>query len=1495
MKKIIILSFCFLTIVFADNEYFSFNDNNTIDFILTDLEIEKVDDYHKIIVPQKIGDTGLIGMPKLPTYTTLLMVDSSKKYRIEYVVKKSYFIDNISIIPNQKMEKGLEIEQIIDKNLKFYNSSNKFPNINVSISDKMIMRDVVLINLSVIPFNYFPETNQLEVYESIEINLIEDGTDDINNIFSDRPKSRVFEKIYQNEILNYNRDLRDDDYQTPSVLYICSGSSENNGSFQQLVDWRTQRGYKVYTVSTSVIGNNASSIKDYISNAYQNFNPPPEYVALVGDVNGSFSIPTYYEDFGHDSYGNQCEGDLPYSQLDGGDLFPEVLVGRMSITSSSELAAVVTKIITYEKATYLGNLDNYYSRAAMAGDPSTSGNSCAITKEYVQEILEAHGVDDVDIKTSGSSWSSWMQNELNDGVLYFNYRGYLGMSGFSTGDVDNISNGFKLPFATVLTCGTGSFAEDQTSMSEKFFRAGTVTNPKGAVAAVGTATWNTHTLFNNIVDMGMYDGIFANDVGTAGAALASGKLALYNTYSNDPYQWINAFTQWNNLIGDPVTHLWTKTPEEFVVNHPNQISQGTNFINVFVEDLSGNAVENAMVTMLVRGNPVNYFTNQLGEVVLNFNNALSDDILITVTKQDYKPYQSSVDVSFNGSLVNLNQTQDLLINDGNNNIAESGETFDLSLPLKNFGNEIVNNFTVDISSSTSHVIINSASVNYGSINPNETIYIEGFNLTVLPTAIQGEDLGLVINVTDDNFNNSSSILDFSVDGSHLLAAGTINLNPGQSSNIDILLINSGSILARNITGELISNNNLITINDDSGSWGDIAAGQIVNSSDGFNITLSDDIINGTQIVLTLHIQGSQGYDRIENVIVSCGYLSALDPLGPDQYGYYIYDSNDTDYSFAPEYSWIEIDPDYGGTGTNLNLSNSGDGNWNGNGPITQINLPFDFKFYGIDYDVITVCTNGWISLGSSFVESFRNYPIPGPGGPSPMIAAFWDDLETGNSGDVFYKEYNDYVIIEWSDMRTQNNNSLETFQVILYNNSAQPYGDNEIKIQYKEFNNTSSGSFSSYPPIHGAYSTIGIENHLATDGLQYTFLNEYAQAASILSDNSALLITTEPSVTLPTPNLNYSYDNLSFELESNQLQESSLYISNNGEIGSLLNYSVSVSYPEIESPFDVSGGAPDSYGYYWSDSNISNDLGYEWIDIDSNQQASFINNDNSTELIDIGFDFPFYGESYSQFLINPNGWIGFTEDNDEWYNGDIPSLEYPKAAIFGFWDDLNPVNDNCNSSCSGNVYYSSTNDYLVVWFDNVYHWASEGYENSYYDFQIVIYSNGEVTINHRNINGQYSATVGMQNSTGTIGIQVDEYSGDYFENNVSYKFIRPYFSDWLSIYSQDGLNGELYNGESVEIVVVADATDVNDGEYSASLIVSSSTQNSFSIPVNLVVAELGNIGDLNNDDYIDVLDIVALVAIVLNSGDYVYNGDLNQDGLIDVLDVVSLVNIILNG
>ena len=46
--------------------------------------------------------------------------------------------------------------------------------------------------------------------------------------------------------------------------------------------------------------------------------------------------------------------------------------------------------------------------------------------------MQNHGFGDVAIKTSGSGWATWMENQLEEGVLFFNYRGYLGMSGFNT-------------------------------------------------------------------------------------------------------------------------------------------------------------------------------------------------------------------------------------------------------------------------------------------------------------------------------------------------------------------------------------------------------------------------------------------------------------------------------------------------------------------------------------------------------------------------------------------------------------------------------------------------------------------------------------------------------------------------------------------------------------------------------------------------------------------------------------------------------------------------------------------------------------------------------------------------------------------------------------------------------------------------------------------------------------------------------------------------------
>ena len=80
-------------------------------------------------------------------------------------------------------------------------------------------------------------------------------------------------------------------------------------------------------------------------------------------------------------------------------------------------------------------------------------------------------------------------------------------------------------------------------------------------------------------------------------------------------------------------------------------------------------------------------------------------------------------------------------------------------------------------------------------------------------------------------------------------------------------------------------------------------------------------------------------------------------------------------SLNEDFEWIETSQ----VGTNLCLTDD---------TVTRIDLPFDFNFYGDTYNQITVSSNGWIALGRTDLLSFRNYPIPGAGGPAPMIAAF---------------------------------------------------------------------------------------------------------------------------------------------------------------------------------------------------------------------------------------------------------------------------------------------------------------------------------------------------------------------------------------------------------------------------------------------------------------------------------------------------------------------------
>jgi hypothetical protein len=159
-----------------------------------------------------------------------------------------------------------------------------------------------------------------------------------------------------------------------------------------------------------------------------------------------------------------------------------------------------------------------------------------------------------------------------------------------------------------------------------------------------------------------------------------------------------------------------------------------------------------------------------------------------------------------------------------------------------------------------------------------------------------------------------------------------------------------------------------------------------------------------------------------------------------------------------------------------------------------------------------VSTNGFISPDTSTYDMrgdhwdyFFNWPIPDPGNCRAQISPFWDDLQVSSSGSYGVFIWNDTTehryVIEWNHTTNRNTSAVETFELIIYDPQYHPTltGDSEILYQYSAIVNNDSGE---------NYASVGLESWDQLTGIEYTHDNYYGSGASTLSNNMAILITT---------------------------------------------------------------------------------------------------------------------------------------------------------------------------------------------------------------------------------------------------------------------------------------------------------------------------------------------------------------------------------------------------
>jgi hypothetical protein len=225
------------------------------------------------------------------------------------------------------------------------------------------------------------------------------------------------------------------------------------------------------------------------------------------------------------------------------------------------------------------------------------------------------------------------------------------------------------------------------------------------------------------------------------------------------------------------------------------------------------------------------------------------------------------------------------------------------------------------------------------------------------------------------------------------------------------------------------------------------------------------------------------------------------PDGPDAYGYVIYDHTDSLHDRRAAYDWVELR----GVGTELLL---------GADETTVLPLPAAFgswRYYGEDYDSISICSNGFVTAGASDRVDLVNVQLPYSRAPGNAVALVWDDLDLPSGGHVWFHHDIDgrRFIVEFDSVRYFGApGKAECVQLQIYDASVStPTGDNRLEVHFQTvmwFDN----------------ATVGLQNHDGSTGLTHHVNGWRPLTAAPLQAGRALAIEpAEPAAAVSIPSL----------------------------------------------------------------------------------------------------------------------------------------------------------------------------------------------------------------------------------------------------------------------------------------------------------------------------------------------------------------------------------------
>ena len=821
-------------------------------------------------------------------------------------VKKKKVAGTYLIYPTQEIiSVGDDGNQTwIDPQEEIYSSALAYPGEYGKILSDYFYLGYRLVDVLLFPFEYNPAKGELylcnidfsidynEFSKNLEVDFpVLNQSDYITNL-----NRRAIKSIVENPQLanSYNLNIKSiaqgnsawrqsttyrvNSLNVPMPEYIIITVDSLKESFYPFAEWKTKKGIYTIIQSTEKIENNydgndlQEKIRNYIIDSRKKWGSV--YILLGGDADiiPPRMIPgdSLRERAGTTNHKLLYAADMYYSTYNGtwnnnkntvykevkyadesigvdldvvsADYNMGVVLGRLPVKDKKSVSVLTNKIISYEKALGIKELDyfknNLYSDAYISeAGGRLSDFAISSIKDYVKSYAliqnnryicdNANCTGDVnrygtcinppngDIELNRENFLTAINSGSNLDVGHFHFIYHMDHSkatgiGTSSTDkgqsvsMDDMKSLTNAPYYQILmsgSCNSANFYyEDGVAKSY-------LLNPTGGgVAWIGntdTGYASEHKQLSHFLRSLYSPSAETYDIGRAYQASIAGS-AYYN------------ISRWRlHLLGDPEMQVWTDTPKNMTVqiNPGETMPCGEGTVNVTVSGIQAADEEvriclykkdEVFAPVTMEGNGTHTFTG--------IHPLTPGDLYVTVTAHNYLPVEDTITVT-----PNPNQHvyfKELAIDDDNsgssrgndNGQADAGEALELSLALANNGLKAARGVTATLGCTSPYVTVHTAQAAYGDIAAGgsaipQTRYVVQID-PEMPETAQGDPDGLAftLEVTDADGHSFSGTfgMDVHADELHLgnrSFVGDGTLAPGR-------LQNTGKATATGLQGTL---------------------------------------------------------------------------------------------------------------------------------------------------------------------------------------------------------------------------------------------------------------------------------------------------------------------------------------------------------------------------------------------------------------------------------------------------------------------------------------------------------------------------------------------------------------------------------------------------------------------------------------------------------------------------------------------------------------------